>query len=131
MKISLVDAIITQGGYCNRFGCVYSSIMVMSLQQLTCQRCGHQWLPRIFRTIRQCPGCGSRKWDQPPPPPPEQFSCQRCGHQWLGRSLPWRSYSTRPNRCPRCQTDLWDKPRPAPANDAGGKAQENGEEAEA
>lgn len=30
---------------------------------LKCEKCGHEWLPRIARRPVACPGCCSRKWD--------------------------------------------------------------------
>lgn len=35
------------------------------MNKLTCQRCGHEWLPRTDRPAA-CPRCNSRVWDQAP-----------------------------------------------------------------
>lgn len=32
--------------------------------EVTCQRCGHSWMPRTARPA-VCPSCGSARWDKP------------------------------------------------------------------
>lgn len=36
----------------------------VTIRKLTCQRCGHEWVPRAER-VYQCPRCKSAKWDVP------------------------------------------------------------------
>lgn len=36
-----------------------------TVQQLTCLRCGHVWLPRFFKRPGVCPICKSYGWDTP------------------------------------------------------------------
>ena len=31
----------------------------------TCNRCGHIWVPRSFRTPKTCPKCKSPYWNTP------------------------------------------------------------------
>ena len=33
-----------------------------TVQKLTCQRCGYEWMPRSSRLPVQCPRCKSRYW---------------------------------------------------------------------
>jgi predicted Zn-ribbon and HTH transcriptional regulator len=37
---------------------------------LTCQRCGHAWIPRV-PDVRQCARCKSAYWDTPRQKPPD------------------------------------------------------------
>ncbi len=39
-----------------------------SLVSMTCQRCGHKWLPRVIPVV-QCPRCRSGRWNTPRPAP--------------------------------------------------------------
>jgi len=36
------------------------------IQKLTCQRCGHAWVPRK-RITYVCPKCNNARWDIPKP----------------------------------------------------------------
>jgi len=42
------------------------------LVKLKCLRCGHEWIPRQEEP-RQCPKCGSAKWDIPKKPGVEKI----------------------------------------------------------
>lgn len=36
------------------------------LPRLLCQRCGHEWTPRIDPTdVVRCPACSNPRWNQP------------------------------------------------------------------
>jgi len=35
------------------------------LPTATCERCGHEWNPRITRKPIKCPRCMSPKWSEP------------------------------------------------------------------
>lgn len=37
--------------------------MVIDIPIIKCNRCGHEWTPRIADP-RQCPGCHSIRWDK-------------------------------------------------------------------
>jgi len=39
--------------------------MKIRVPQLTCLRCGHNWIPRTS-DVRICPKCKSARWDQKP-----------------------------------------------------------------
>jgi predicted Zn-ribbon and HTH transcriptional regulator len=36
----------------------------IKVQSLTCQRCGHKWIPRQI-DVRQCPSCKTTHWETP------------------------------------------------------------------
>lgn len=39
---------------------------VKALAELTCQRCGYQWIRRTFISVpKYCPHCKSPVWDKP------------------------------------------------------------------
>lgn len=38
--------------------------MAESLSRLACNRCGHQWWPRMVGRPKQCPKCRSPYWDK-------------------------------------------------------------------
>lgn len=35
----------------------------MNLKKLKCNRCGHEWVPRV-EDVRVCPKCRSLRWDK-------------------------------------------------------------------
>jgi predicted Zn-ribbon and HTH transcriptional regulator len=37
-----------------------------------CERCGHQWVPRVTETPSVCPKCKSPYWDRPRRVPKEK-----------------------------------------------------------
>ena len=37
---------------------------MITITQQHCERCGHEWLPRIPEPV-MCPACKSRIWDKP------------------------------------------------------------------
>jgi hypothetical protein len=39
----------------------------VTITKLTCQRCGHRWVPRQ-RLVTICPKCKSGLWDRPKKP---------------------------------------------------------------
>ena len=39
--------------------------MIIVLPHLSCQRCGHSWIPRRPQKPRVCPTCRSPYWDRP------------------------------------------------------------------
>jgi len=75
--------------------------MKITLMELVCQRCGHNWIPRI-NDVRQCPKCGSRLRDVPKR---KALVCQRCGRNWIPRTNDVR-------QCPKCCSKFWDVPKP-------------------
>ena len=38
--------------------------MEIKLKKLKCERCGHQWIPRV-EDVRECPKCKSPYWNVP------------------------------------------------------------------
>jgi len=36
----------------------------IKLTRLTCNQCGHSWIPRVA-DVRACPKCRSLRWDKP------------------------------------------------------------------
>lgn len=40
--------------------------MKIRIPTLHCNRCGHDWVPRVAKVFI-CPKCKSAKWNEPPP----------------------------------------------------------------
>ena len=34
------------------------------MKKYFCERCGHEWIPRVERKPKACPGCKNYKWDE-------------------------------------------------------------------
>ena len=58
MKVKIVDKVLTF---------IYRNLYNkgMSIELLTCLRCGHQWYPRTPKLPAHCSKCKSPYWDKP------------------------------------------------------------------
>lgn len=61
----------------------------ITVTELHCIRCHHDWVPR--RPVRpvECPGCGSSRWNttRRVPPPESEITCEKCRPLYGYRAL--------------------------------------------